>query len=400
MAPKTQAALVAETAIVLEDPLNSIFATNAITQHLNNAVIEASRYVPTESKETVTLTAGNIDVSVSGITGLKGIIMAEYPVDQTPRAFRNVSVFSDIATIKTDIAPAAGDRAYLFCEVARILTSGASTLTPELEPIVVNLAAGNAALNWVGAGRTQIAATVANITSADTALFTMTADISRAITDLASVRTQLTAMIPAVGGALGQVDARVDQAVTDVGNARIAFTATETAIATNISTLDARITQALADLTSGRALINTITTGSAPQAQYAQYAVSELNAAATRINEVKAYMQQGSNLANQLYNAANHELNVSGAYAAEGKALESQYSLAAANYGADAARELGAAGGHLSQAQGYIAEINARLSVANVIASYQQWGQNKIDTASRMLKALQKPKRTQIYPRT
>ena len=127
--------------------------------------------------------------------------------------------------------------------------------------------------------------------------------------------------------------------------------------------------------------------------------MSELNAAGARINEVKAYMSQGANLANQLYNAANHELNVSGAYAAEGRALESQYSLAVANYGADAARELGAAGGHLSQAQGYIAEINTRLSVANVMASYQQWGQNEIDSALRQLRALQKPRAFQIYPR-
>jgi hypothetical protein len=392
MPPKTLAALIIEASTVLEDPLNAVFDTDTITQHLNNAVIEASRYVPAEAKETVTLAAGNTEISTSGIAGLRRIIKAEYPIDQTPRAFRNVRVFSDTVTIETDLAPMTGDKAYLFCEEARILTSGASTLTPELEPIVVNLAAGNAALNWLGAGRTQITATMASIASADNALGLMTADVARAITDLASVRANLTSMIAAVGAALGQVDARVDQAVTDIGNARVAFTATETAISTNIATLDTRITQALADLTSGRALINTITTGATPQAQYAQYAVSELNAASARMNEVKAYMSQGSNLANQLYNAANHELNVSGAYAAEGRALESQYSLAAANYGADASRELGAAGGHLSQAQGYIAEINSRLSVANVISGYQRWGQNKIDMALRQLRLMQKPR--------
>jgi hypothetical protein len=325
--------------------------------------------------------------------------MAEYPIEQTPRAFRNVSVFSSTVTIETDLAPMTGNKAYLFCEEARILTSGASTLTPELEPIVVNLAAGNAALNWLGAGRTQITVTISAIASADSALGLTTADVVRAITDLASVRSNLTSMLAAVGAALGQVDARVDQAVTDIGNARVAFTATEAAISTNIATLDARITQALADLTSGRALINTITTGATPQAQYAQYAVSELNAAGARINEVKAYMSQGSNLANQLYNAANHELNVSGAYATEGKAFESEYSLAVANYGADAARELGAANGHLSQAQGYISEINSRLSVANVISSYQKWGQNKVDAALRQLRALQEPRMVKGWAR-
>ena len=62
MVPKTLAALIIETSAVLEDPLNSIFAINTITQHLDNAVSESSRYVPTESKETVTLAAGNTDV--------------------------------------------------------------------------------------------------------------------------------------------------------------------------------------------------------------------------------------------------------------------------------------------------------------------------------------------------
>ena len=113
MAPKTQAALIDEISVVLEDATNDIFKDVVLTQQLDHAVITASAYVPNESKETVTLTAGNTDVSISGIPGLRRVIMAEYPIEQTPRAFRNVSVFSSTVTIETDLAPMTGNKAYL-----------------------------------------------------------------------------------------------------------------------------------------------------------------------------------------------------------------------------------------------------------------------------------------------
>lgn len=281
-----------------------------------------------------------------------------------------------------------------------IVTFKVSTLSPDLERILPELVAGNAALNWVGAGRTQITTAVTKLAAADASIAAMTTDITAVITEIGLVKSNLGLMKTAVDAALGQVDVRVDQAVADIGNARTAFNATEAAVSADIALIAARITAALDDLTAGRALINTITTGSAPQSQRAQYASGELNNAAAIINEARTHMQQGSNLANQLYNAANHELNVSGSYAAEGRALESEYAALVANYGANATRLLGVVNADLSQAHGYISAINSRLSVANIVMSYQRWGQMKIDMAIQELRAMVQPKVYTPYSRS
>ena len=459
MAPKTLAALIIETSAVLEDPLNAIFATNTITQHLNNAVIEASRYVPAESKETVNMTAGNTDVTTSGIAGLRRIVKAEYPVDQTPRNFRNVTEFSGAATIETDIKPQAGDKAYLFCEEVHTLTSGASTLTPELEPIVVNLAAGNAALNNIGDGRTQIKAAIDAAALINAAVDSMAARITQATTDITAARnaiaTDLSAAgtaITAVGNtittamatlALGKAAAanitadvtaagvQVGLAITDVAAARAKLATAIAGFSSQLMDIGTQISDSEDDLAAARALNDTIPTWATAETGLHSSASGGFGAASSRINEIKTILndstgisQEGALASNQLNivsglldeikttlsanegkagqyrGLGSAELVAANAYIGQANALLSKISQTVNIYIGTAAHELTTASGYLNEASGYMREAASRLSISNTQLQFTAWGRSKVQKAEADLRLLVKPRVFHTYPRT
>ena len=403
---KALATLIDEVSIVLEDATNAIFSDAVITQQLNSAAIQASRYVPFETKETVTLAAASTEVDVSGIYGLKRVTKAEYPVSATPKAYRNVTKYGASVNIETDKKPTAGDTAYLYCEETHSLAAGGSTLPPEIEQIIVELAAGNCALNNVGSGRTQIQTSITALADVNTAVDLLAGvggDVARAVTDIASIRTALSTMTgAAITDHLTEIDTELDLAKVDVADARTAFkTAADiSATGASIAAMAARLQQAIDDFAAGRTLINTITTGPNAESNYLQYGAGELNAANAKFNEAQAFMQKQNNLANQLYNAANHEVSMAAGYAGEVRTKMSMYINQMNELGAAASRELSVAQGHLSIASGYLREINARLSAANTIMSYTRWGLAKVQQAESALKKLQKPQVFVTYPRS
>ena len=459
MASKTLAALIIETSAILEDPLNAIFGSNTITQHLNNAVIEASRYVPAESKETVTMTAGNTEVTTSGIVGLRRIVKAEYPVDQTPRNFRNVTEFSGAATIETDIKPQAGDKVYLFCEEVHTLTSGASTLTPELEPIVVNLAAGNAALDNIGDGRTQIKAAVDAAALINTAVDSMTARLAQAVTDITAARNAIATDLSAAGTAItnagntittamatlasGKSTAanitadvttagvQVGLAITDVAAARAKLATAIAGFSSQLTDISTQISDSEDDLVAARALNDTIPTWATAETGLHSSASGGFGAASSRISEIKAILNdstgisQESTLASSQLNivsglldeikttlSANEnkagqyrtlgaaELAAANAYIGQARTLLLKISETVKIYIGTAAHELKTANGYFSEASGYMREASSRLSVANTQMQFTNWGRNKIQKAEADLRLLVKPHVFHTYPRT
>ncbi len=284
-----------------------------------------------------------------------------------------------------------------------VVTFKPSSLKPQEERLLTELAAANLAINHVGDGRTQIAAGITALADVNTSTDNMTAAIGRAVVDIASVRTNLGTMLGALlTTPLGEAEIELDLAKTDIADARTAFkTAGDlTAIGNAVDAIAARITQALSDIATARPLVNTITYGANVPANDINLARAELQAAVAKVNEARAYMQKGSNQANQLYNAANHEVNLASGYSAEARTLLSQYSIDVSNLGAAASRELGVAAEHLSQAHGYTSEINTRLSVANIIASYSKWGQNKLQKIEQELRALSTPRIFHSYSRS
>jgi len=56
--------------------------------------------------------------------------------------------------------------------------------------------------------------------------------------------------------------------------------------------------------------------------------------------------------------------------------------------------------GYLNQGGGYVRELTARLSIANLINSYQVWANNKLALYQRELRRLVKARTYQEYPKS
>jgi len=96
------------------------------------------------------------DLNKSSITNLLKIVKAEYLTRQTPPKFRNVKVFGDIVTLDIDFTPTDGDEVFLYCHKVHTLTESSSTLSPDLEKVLVDGAIALAARSWLNKMRNQI----------------------------------------------------------------------------------------------------------------------------------------------------------------------------------------------------------------------------------------------------
>ena len=113
-----------------------------------------SKARPYEVREEVTLTvAPKNEVDISDIADLISIPYGEYPVDKDPRRFRNVTVWGSTATLVMNVRPSGDETAYLYCHKLHSITESSSTLTPDLEDVLV---LGVAALAANSKSRKQI----------------------------------------------------------------------------------------------------------------------------------------------------------------------------------------------------------------------------------------------------
>lgn len=88
------------------------------------------------------------DLSIASITDLIEVEKAEYRTRQSPRDFRNVTVFGDVLTLDIDFTPTDGDEVFLYCHKVHSLTESASTLNPDLEKVLVEGVVAKASLAW------------------------------------------------------------------------------------------------------------------------------------------------------------------------------------------------------------------------------------------------------------
>jgi hypothetical protein len=246
----------------------------------------------------VTFTSGSAAVTGSG-TAFSTELKAGYHIKKavsgsSGRWYRIYSITND--THLTLAEPVASDdngadtvsitqycyeTAYLFCAKVHTLTEESSTLTPQLEEVLVKGVAASAALAWVNQMRKHFKDASDLISTINTAIGNMSARVTQATADLTSGREQI-----------DDVRATADTAIDNV---------------------NARVTQALADLTSGRALINTVPVGGAPQTDYVNYATRELQAASEYLSQARGYLSEASS-ANKFGDYAARELQSANAY--------------------------------------------------------------------------------------
>ena len=154
---------------------NSIFATAEIDALIPNALIRLSLSIPWQVKVTKTTVADTRDITLS--TGDKWrlieIVKVEYPVDEDPREFRNVTQFGDTASLLLDTAPDAAESAYFFMNKIHLLSSTVGT-TDLLGALSAGAAAGavSLALNGLGTGTIEEGTTL--MITGDTTVYYVT----------------------------------------------------------------------------------------------------------------------------------------------------------------------------------------------------------------------------------
>lgn len=309
------------------------FQDDELDLYIDECVAELSEHSPYKVVETLKTTAGSKELNISSIEDLLEIEKLEYKVGNTPRQYRNViKIDSSTREIDTTLTPVADEDVYLYCDKLHELTETSSTLSPQMERLLIQGCVAHVALGWINKLRTQITEAISKVTSIDTAVSSMTARITQAIADLTSGR-------PLIAETRATSDAAIDS-------------------------MTARITQAIGDLTSGRALINKVNVGGNPETDYATYAARELSNAGTYLNQALGYLrvdtpagQYGNYAARELSNATAY-LNQAGGYARE---LTSRLSIS------------GAINSYQTWANNQLALYRAGLPSINAARSWQEY---------------------------
>jgi len=134
------------------------FQDDELDLHINEVLVEISEKRPRIVRETV-VSGGTREEDISSIEDLIGekVEKAEYPAGNNPPDYRNVSfVDDDTVLINIEATPASGQNLYLYCHFLHSLTESASTLSPQLEKVLVEGVVAKAALAWCNQMRSQI----------------------------------------------------------------------------------------------------------------------------------------------------------------------------------------------------------------------------------------------------
>ena len=243
---------------------------------------------------------------------------------------------SDTGADTVDLTQYCYEAVYLYCRKLHQLTEESSTLTPQLERVLIDGTVAKVALSWINLIRVQVKEAVAKIAGIDTAI--------------------------------GAMSARITQAIADLTTGRPLIDEKRAAAESAIDAMTARMTQAISDLNAGRELgFNKVYTGGRPLDDYANYSARELSAAVSYLNQARGYLSVDT---------------------------------PAGQYGTYAARELSNATGYLNQAGGHIRELSARLSISGVIYSYQTWANNKLALYRADLGRLARARTYKEYPKS
>lgn len=429
------------------------FEDDELDLHINEVVTEISGKSPYEVRETVEAD-GTSEIDLSEITGLIGdkVEKVEYPTGAVPRSFlTDFSIFGDILTLNTE--PTSGEDIYLYCHKVHELTESSTSLSPDLEKVLVEGVVAKVALSWVNQIRVQIASAIITVDSLSTAIGSMDARITQAIADLVSGRALIGSKKTEANTAIGNMSARVTAAIGDLTTGRAligqkrtnAITAIDamtsqltvaigdltsgrakiaderTAMDMAIDNMTARITQAMADLTTGRTLINKVNIGGAPEDDYARYASVELGNAAQYLNQSRGYLSEATTsdryanyavrdisvaigylnqaraylstdtVTTEYGNYAARELSNANAYLAQARGYLA-VDQPAMEYGNYAARELANATAYLNKAGGYFRKLTAQLNVAASMTRYQAWAKDQFAIYQRSLNSVIRPR--------
>ncbi len=382
--------------------------------HIGQIREEISQVSPNEVIEVLPTIANSKILDITAIKDLISIDKLEYPTGNNPRDFRN-AIMVDNTTVEIDVTSepdTTGTTSTLTGTVTFV--SGSAAITGSGTAFTTELEAGDHIRKSTGTRWYRIysieSATALTLaepcravdTGADTVSVTAYlteavylycsklhiltdsestmkahqekvlidgAVASTAISYIGNLRTQVreaTSRVTAINTAIDSTKDMITRAIGDLNTGRGKIDDKRETAIDAVDSVTARVNQSLMDLELGRTFINKVNYGGSPEADYGNYAAKELQEAATILQEARAYMSLHST---------------------------------ASGFGEYASRELSIVNGAITQAGGYTRELGSRLSIADVINSYQTWANNKYALYRRALAKIEVTPVWKEYPK-
>jgi len=197
------------------------FTDDELDLYIDDVRTEISERIPYEVKEELT-TAASRDLDISTIEDLIEVDRVEFPIDNDPRDFRNISVFGTTLTIDIDTKPTADEDIYLFCHKVHQLTEVVNTLSPQLQRLLVAGVVAKASLGWVNKIKDQVREALIRVQDINIAVSAMSGRVGQAIEDLSSGRDLGFNKIYVGGNPLGDY---INQAGGEIRNANSGYLA-------------------------------------------------------------------------------------------------------------------------------------------------------------------------------
>ncbi len=138
------------------DVVNAQWSSEDLEQHLQHALEALSLVLPRQIKSTLTTTAGSRDIDISSLQHRIGIEAVEYPTGIYPPAYVAYSTWGDTLTLLTDAAPAGSESVAIYWRALHTIDPSGATLPSWAERLIVEGAAGYAALEWASHATNRI----------------------------------------------------------------------------------------------------------------------------------------------------------------------------------------------------------------------------------------------------
>jgi hypothetical protein len=143
----------------IKESTDAEFADDELDIYINKVLVKISQRQPYEVIETVE-SDGTKEVDISTINNLIGekIIKVEYPTGNDPPTFEEFTIFGNTLRF-IDTTPTSGEDIYLYCHEVHQVTESSSTLSADLEDVLIDGVVTEAAITWLNKMRDQIVPT-------------------------------------------------------------------------------------------------------------------------------------------------------------------------------------------------------------------------------------------------
>ena len=139
-----------------EDAANERWSDDTLDRHIARAVQELSLAAPREATATLEADGTTRDLDIATLADRVTIEAVEYPTSQYPPAYPPFSVWGDTLTLLVDAAPGDGESVLVYWRALHTIDPSGSTVPAWAERLMVQGAAGYAALEWASLATNRV----------------------------------------------------------------------------------------------------------------------------------------------------------------------------------------------------------------------------------------------------